>query len=191
MSYGCHAFNSSVVHTFLWEHALDYITNGRKPYEGRNKFANMPKRVPAHVGDFQGDVPAVFRWVGCKFYDHNLIPSLDNESKVYWRLYGVTHRGFTYETVMSGFRDIEAQDYTLIAGDMRSLTYLSAMNTGWLPVLSSGRLQFTAYCAHRVRKQFGFDQEVPAVMGIVAGEIPTINPFLKTRAFAYWSGVTP
>ena len=45
--------------------------------------------------------------------------------------------------------------------------------------------------AHRVRRQFGFDQEVSAVMGIAASEIPTINPFLKTRAFAYWSGVAP
>jgi hypothetical protein len=40
-----------------------------------------------------------------------------------------------------------------------------------------------------VRRQFGFDQEVPAVMGVAAGEIPTINPFLKARAFAYWSSV--
>jgi hypothetical protein len=82
----CHtvatAFNSSVDHTFLWEHALDYITKGRKPYEGRNKFVNMPEEVAAHVGDFQGDVPIVFRWVGCKFYDHNLIPSLDREDKI-------------------------------------------------------------------------------------------------------------
>ena len=29
------------------------------------------------------------------------------------------------------------------------------------------------------------------MIGIVTDEIPTINPFLKTRAFAYWSGVTP
>ena len=177
----CHtvaiAFNSSVVHTFLWEHALDYITKGRKPYEGRNKFANMPEEVAAYVGDFQGDVPAVFRWVGCKFYDHSLIPSLDREEKICWRPYGVTHRGFAYSSVMSGFRDVEAQDYTLIAGDMRSLTFLFATNAGWLPVLSPGRLHFTAYCAHRVRRQFGFDQEVPAVMGIAAGEISTINPF--------------
>ena len=28
-------------------------------------------------------------------------------------------------------------------------------------------------------------------MGIAASEIPTINPFLRTRAFAYWSGVAP
>ena len=52
----CHtvaiAFNSSVVHTFLWEHALDYITKGRKPYEVRNKFATMVEEVAAHLGDF-------------------------------------------------------------------------------------------------------------------------------------------
>jgi hypothetical protein len=191
----CHivasAFNSSIVHTFLWEHTLEYITKGRKPYEARNKFALMPEDVAAHVGDFQGDVPAVFRWVGSKFYDHSLIPSLDSESKVCWRPYGVTHRGFSYESMMSGFCNVEAQDYTLIAGDVRSLTYLSATNADWLPVLSSGKLQFTAYSAHRVRRQFGFDQEVPTVMGIAAGEIPTINPFLRTRAFAYWSGIAP
>ena len=28
-------------------------------------------------------------------------------------------------------------------------------------------------------------------MGVAAGEIHTINPFLKARAFAYWSSVTP
>ena len=151
----------------------------------------MPEEVAAYVGDFQGDVPAVFRWVGCKFYDYSLIPSLDREDKICWRPYGVTHRGFTYSSVMSGFRDVEAQDYTLIIGDMRSLTFLSAINAGWLPVLSPDRLHFTAYCAHRVRRQFGFDQEVPAVIGIAASEIPTINPFLNTRAFAYWSGVAP
>uniref|UniRef100_A0A2N9GIL9 Aminotransferase-like plant mobile domain-containing protein n=1 Tax=Fagus sylvatica TaxID=28930 RepID=A0A2N9GIL9_FAGSY len=172
----CHivstAFNSSVVHTFVWEHALEYIRKGKKPYEIRKKFASMPEGVVTNVGDFQGDVPAVFRWVGNKFYDHSLIPSLDSEGKVCWRPYGITHRGFVYESVMSGFRDVEAQDYTLIAGDLT-------------------RPQFTIYSAHRVRRQFGFDQEVPAVMGVAAGEIPTINPFFRARAFAYWSSVAP
>jgi hypothetical protein len=147
----------------------------------------MPDGVVANVGDFQGNVPAVYRWVGSKFYDHSLIPSLDNESKVCWRPYGVSHRGFMYESVMSGFSNIEAQDYSIVAGDTASLTYLSATNAGWLPVLSSDGLRFTVYSAHRVRKQFGFDQEVPAVMGVAAGEIPTLNPFLRDRAFAYWS----
>uniref|UniRef100_A0A2N9FDZ1 Aminotransferase-like plant mobile domain-containing protein n=1 Tax=Fagus sylvatica TaxID=28930 RepID=A0A2N9FDZ1_FAGSY len=162
-----------------------------KPYEARNKFASMPEGVVANVGDFQGDVPAVYRWVGSKFYDHGLVPSLDSESKICWRPYGVSHRGFVYESVMSGFSNVKAQDYTLIAGDMVSLTYLSATNAGWLPILSSGGLQFTVYSAHRVRKQFGFDQEIPAVMGIAADEIPTINPFLRSSAFTYWSGIAP
>uniref|UniRef100_A0A2N9F510 Aminotransferase-like plant mobile domain-containing protein n=1 Tax=Fagus sylvatica TaxID=28930 RepID=A0A2N9F510_FAGSY len=191
----CHivstAFNSSVVHTFVWEHTLEYIRKGKKPYEIRKKFASMPEGVVTNVGDFQGDVPAVFRWVGNKFYDHGLIPSLDSEGKVCWRPYGITHRSFVYESVMSGFRDVEAQDYTLIAGDVASLTYLSATNAGWLPVLSVDGPQFTIYSAHRVRRQFGFDQEVPAVMGVAAGEIPTINPFLRARAFAYWSSAAP
>ena len=103
----------------------------------------------------------------------------------------MTHHGFSYESVMSGFRNVEAQDYTVIAGDVRSLNYLSATNAGWLTVLSSGRLQFTAYSTHRVRRKFRFDQEIPAVMGIASGEILTINPFLRTRAFAYWSGIAP
>ena len=101
----------------------------------------------------------------------------------------MTHCGFSYESVMSGFCNVEAQDYTLIAEDMRLLTYLSATNAGWLLVLSTSRLQFTAYSTHKVRRQFGFDQEVPAVMGIATSEIPAINPFLKARAFAYWSGI--
>jgi hypothetical protein len=191
----CHivtaAFNSSIVHTFIWEHALEYIRKGRKPYEARKKFGSMPEGVVANVGDFQGDVPAVFRWVGSKFYDHSLIPSLDSESKVCWRPYGVSHRGFMYESVMSGFSNIEAQDYSLIAGDTASLAYLSATNAGWLPVLTSDGLRFTVYSAYRVRRQFGFDQEVPAIMGVAAGEIPVINHFLRTMAFAYWSGVAP
>jgi hypothetical protein len=191
----CHivttALNSSIVHTLLWEHALEYIKKGRKPYEARNKFALMPEGVVANVGDFQGDVPAVYHWVGSKFYDHSLIPSLDSESKICWRPYGVSYHGFVYESVMSGFSNIEAQDYTLITGDMGSLTYLYATNTSWLPVLSSDGLRFTVYSAHKVRKQFGFDQEIPAVMGVAAGEIPTINPFLRTIAFAYWSGIAP
>ncbi len=78
--------------------------------------------------------------MGCKFYDHSLIPSLDSKNKVCWRPYGVTHCGFTYDSVMSGFRDVEAQDYTIIAEEIRSLTYLFATNADWLPVLSSGKL---------------------------------------------------
>uniref|UniRef100_A0A2N9G5S4 Aminotransferase-like plant mobile domain-containing protein n=1 Tax=Fagus sylvatica TaxID=28930 RepID=A0A2N9G5S4_FAGSY len=132
-----------------------------KPYKTRNKSATMAAGVAARLGGFQRDVPTVYRWVGYKFYDHSLISSLDHESKVYWRPYGVTCRGFAYNSVMSRFRDMKAQNYTLTSEDIR------------------------------VRRQFVFDQEVPTIMWVAAGEIPTINTFLKARAFAYWSSIAP
>jgi hypothetical protein len=178
----CHmvviAFNSSVVHTFLWEHASEYLSNGRKPYETRNKFSTMAAEVAASFGRLKQDVPTVYHLVGCKFYDYGLISSLDHESKVCWRPYEMTCHGFVYNSVMSWFRDVEAQSYALSPKDMRSLTYLSTTNADWLPRLSFGRLQFSAYYVHRVRRQFGFNQEIPAVMGVAVDEIPTINPFL-------------
>lgn len=42
-----------------------------------------------------------------------------------------------------------------------------------------------------MRRQFGFDQVILIVIGVAADEIPTINPFLKAKAFAYWSSVAP
>ena len=45
-------FKSSIMHTFLWEHASDYVTNGRKPYEARNKFETMAAGVAARFGGF-------------------------------------------------------------------------------------------------------------------------------------------
>uniref|UniRef100_A0A2N9GR74 Aminotransferase-like plant mobile domain-containing protein n=1 Tax=Fagus sylvatica TaxID=28930 RepID=A0A2N9GR74_FAGSY len=69
---------------------------------------------------------------GCKFYDHSLIPSLDCESKVCWRPYGMTYRGFVYDLVMFGFRNVEAQDYTLIVG-----MYTTGMSNYWRELIAA------------------------------------------------------
>jgi hypothetical protein len=74
---------------------------------------------------------------------------------------------------------------------MRTLSYLSVTSAGWLPVLTHDGLHFTSYCVHRVRRQFGYDQEVPVTMELVADILPTINHFIKSRAFAYWSTIIP
>jgi hypothetical protein len=74
---------------------------------------------------------------------------------------------------------------------MRTLSYLSTTSASWLRVLTYDGLRFTPYCPHRVRKQFGFGKEVPATMEVVADALPTINPFIKSQAFHYWSSTTP
>jgi hypothetical protein len=191
----CHivatVFNSTVLQAFLWEHAASYSTDGRRPSDSRQKFASMPEAVATRFEFLQTSVPSVYRWVGAKFYDSELVPSLDEEDFVLWRPYGASHRGYSCDSIMSWFSRIEPQNYALGPEDIRTLSYLSVTSAGWLPVLTHDGLLFTSYCAHRVRRQFGYDQEVPATMAVIADALPTINPFIKSRAFAYWSSTIP
>ena len=157
----CHTvvtvFNSSVLQVFLWEHAKSYSTDGRRPSDSQQKFANIPEAVAAHFEFLRTNVHSVYRWVGVKFYDSELVPSLDEEEFVLWRPYGVSHRGYSCSSIMSWFSRIEPQNYALGLEDMRTLSYLSATSAGWLPVLTLDGLCFTSYCVHRVRRQFGYD----------------------------------
>jgi hypothetical protein len=87
-SESCHTvatvFNSSVLQAFLWEHATSYSTDGKRPSDSRQKFANMPEAVAAHFEFLRTSVPSIYRWVGAKFYDSELVPSLDEEDFVLW-----------------------------------------------------------------------------------------------------------
>jgi hypothetical protein len=191
----CHTvatvFNSLVLQAFLWEHAKSYSIDGRRPSDSWQKFANMPEAVAARFEFLRTSVPSVYRWVGVKFYDSVLVPSLDEEDFILWRLYGASHRGYSCDSIMSWFSRIEPQNYAFGPEDMRTLSYFSATSAGWLPVLTHDGLRFTSYCTHRVRRQFGYNQEVPATMEVVADILSTINPFIKSRAFPYWSTTTP
>jgi hypothetical protein len=191
----CHfvatALNSSVLQAFLWEHAASCSTDGRRLSDSRQKFASLPEAIAARFEFLQTGVPSIYRWVGAKIYDSELVPSLDDEDFVLWRPYGDSHRGYFCDSVMSWFSKIEPQNYALGPEDVRTLSYLSVTSAGWLPVLTHNGLLFTSYCAHRVRRQFGYDQEVPATMATAADVLPTINPFIKSRAFAYWRSAIP
>uniref|UniRef100_A0A2N9GEA6 Aminotransferase-like plant mobile domain-containing protein n=1 Tax=Fagus sylvatica TaxID=28930 RepID=A0A2N9GEA6_FAGSY len=185
------ALNSSVLQAFLWEHAASCSTDGRRLSDSRQKFASLPEAIAARFEFLQTGVPSIYRWVGAKIYDSELVPSLDDEDFVLWRPYGDSHRGYFCDSVMSWFSKIEPQNYALGPEDIRTLSYLSVTSAGWLPVLTHNGLLFTSYCAHRVRRQFGYDQEVPATMATAADVLPTINPFIKSRAFAYWRSAIP
>jgi hypothetical protein len=191
MPHCSYCFNSSVLQAFLWEHAASCSADGRRPSDSWQKFASLPGAVAARFEFLQTGVPSIYRWVGAKLYDSELVPSLDEEDFVLWRPYGDSHRGYFCDSIMSWFSKIEPQNYALGPEDVRTLSYLSVTSAGWLPVLTHNGLLFTSYCAHRVRRQFGYDQEVPATMETVADALPTINPFIKSRAFAYWRSTIP
>uniref|UniRef100_A0A2N9HIE7 Aminotransferase-like plant mobile domain-containing protein n=1 Tax=Fagus sylvatica TaxID=28930 RepID=A0A2N9HIE7_FAGSY len=90
-------------------------------------------------------------------------------------------------SVMYWFSDIASQSFELSPDDTRSLTYLSAVNPGWLPVWSDEGVKYTHYCPNRVRRQFGLDQSVPGSPSETLPRTPNMAPFLNDHAFDYWS----
>uniref|UniRef100_A0A2N9IL47 Aminotransferase-like plant mobile domain-containing protein n=1 Tax=Fagus sylvatica TaxID=28930 RepID=A0A2N9IL47_FAGSY len=138
--------------------------------------------------DFRDNLPLVYRWVGLKTWDHDLVASLDFEENMLLRPYGEDHPNFTCVSVLSRFNQLTSLIHELRAEDHQSLAYLSAVNPGWLPILSATGLKFTPYCPQRVKRQFGLDQDVPASLQEATPPFPSLAPFIKSCSFAYWEG---
>ena len=102
------------------------------------------------------------------------------------RPYGEDYLGFSCISTLSWFSQSASLCYELKPEDHRGLAYLSAISPGWPPILSATGLGFTFYCVQRVRRQFGLDQEVPGSLKESVPSSPSLAPFIKDRAFAYW-----
>jgi hypothetical protein len=155
------AFNTSVLQTFFWEHSASYVFAARDKSAAWSRFSDLPREFLEQFPDFKDNLPLVYRWVGLKTHDHDLVDALDYEENVLFRPYGDDHPGFTCASIFRKFygpspliRDLKVDDY-------RSLSYLSTVSPGFLPVLSATGVYFIPYCPQRVQRQFGLDQGIP------------------------------
>jgi hypothetical protein len=187
----CHfittCFNTSALQTFLWERSLNYQEVGNDNGQIREKFRNMSRHILSRYPDLRTNLPLVYRWVSLRGKDLDLVPSMDFEECIVWRPYSYRYAGFSCHSVLYWFSDIASQSFELSPDDTRSLTYLSAVNPGWLPVWSDKGVEYTHYCPNRVRRQFGLDQGVPGSPSETLPRTPSIAPFLNDHAFDYWS----
>uniref|UniRef100_A0A2N9GHN1 Aminotransferase-like plant mobile domain-containing protein n=1 Tax=Fagus sylvatica TaxID=28930 RepID=A0A2N9GHN1_FAGSY len=187
----CHfittCFNTSALQTFLWERSLNYQEVGNDNGQIREKFRNMSRHILSRYPDLRTNLPLVYRWVSLRGKDLDLVPSMDFEECIVWRPYSYRYAGFSCHSVLYWFSDIASQSFELSPDDTRSLTYLSAVNPGWLPVWSDKGVEYTHYCPNRVRRQFGLDQGVPGSPSETLPRTPSIAPFLNDQAFDYWS----
>ena len=103
----CHilvaAFNTTMLQTFLWEHFVNYIFATKDKATAWGKFSNLPQHFLDLFPYFRDNLPLVYRWVGLKTNDHDLVTSLDFEENVLLRPYGEDHLGFTCISVLSRF----------------------------------------------------------------------------------------
>ena len=152
----CHfitaCFNSSALQTFLWEHSLNYLEIGNDNNQIREKFRNMSRHILSRYPDLKVNLPLVYCWVGLRVKDLDLVPSLDFEECIVWNLYSYRYAGFSCHSLLSWFSDIASQSFELLPIDSRSLTYLSAVNPGWLPIWNSKGIEYTHYYANRVQR---------------------------------------
>uniref|UniRef100_A0A2N9IBE5 Aminotransferase-like plant mobile domain-containing protein n=1 Tax=Fagus sylvatica TaxID=28930 RepID=A0A2N9IBE5_FAGSY len=113
---------------------------------------------------------------------------LYHEENVLLRPYGDDYPGFACVSVFSRFYQLTSLIHDLRVVDHRSLAYLSTVSPGWLPILSATGVSFIPYCPQRVKRQFGFDQDMPTGPQEVTTSSPNLLSFIKSRAFAYWEG---
>uniref|UniRef100_A0A2N9HDV5 Aminotransferase-like plant mobile domain-containing protein n=1 Tax=Fagus sylvatica TaxID=28930 RepID=A0A2N9HDV5_FAGSY len=154
------------------------------------RFSDLPREFLDRFPNFRNNLPLVYRWVGLKTRDYDLVDTLDHEENVLFRPYGDDYPGFTCISVfsrlyqpISSIRDLKIDDY-------RSLSYLSTVNPGFLPVLSATGVSFIPYCPQRVQRQFGLDQGVPVGPQETATCVADLTAFIRSRAFARWGGET-
>ena len=187
----CHfiiaCFNSSTLQTFLWVHSLNYLKLGNDNNQIREKFRNMSRHILSRYSDLEVNLAPVYRWVGLRVNDPDLVPSLDFEECIVWRLYSYCYAGFSCHFLLPWFSDIAIQSFELLPNDSRSFTYLSAVNPSWLPVWNSKGVEYTHYCANRVHMQFVLDQGAPGSLSETLPPAPGVAPFLRGQAFHYWS----
>jgi hypothetical protein len=153
-----------------------------------SRFSNLPQEFLDRFPDFRNNLPLVYRWVGLKTHNHDLVTSLDYEENVLLRPYGDDYPGFTCVSVFSRFYQPTSSIHDLRANDYQSLAYLSTVNKGFLPVLSTTSVSFIPYCPQRVQRQFGFDQGIPVGPQETTTCISNLTPFIKSRVFARWKG---
>uniref|UniRef100_A0A2N9IZR2 Aminotransferase-like plant mobile domain-containing protein n=1 Tax=Fagus sylvatica TaxID=28930 RepID=A0A2N9IZR2_FAGSY len=184
------AFNTSALQTFFWEHSISYTFAARDKSAAWSRFSDLPGEFLDHFPDFRDNLPLVYRWVGLKTHDHDLVDALDYEENVLFRPYGDDYPGFTCASIFRKFyrpspliRDLKVDDY-------RSLSYLSTVTPGFLPILSATGVSFIPYCPQRVQRQFGLDQGIPIGPQETATCIADLTAFLKSSAFVRWGGET-
>uniref|UniRef100_A0A2N9IRR4 Aminotransferase-like plant mobile domain-containing protein n=1 Tax=Fagus sylvatica TaxID=28930 RepID=A0A2N9IRR4_FAGSY len=113
----------------------------------------------------------VLYWLCLKTRDYDLVDALDHEENLLFRPYGDDYPGFTCALIFRKFyqslpliRDLKVDDY-------RSLSYLSTVNPGFLPILSA-------------------TEGIPIGPQETATCVADLSVFLKSRAFARWGGET-
>ncbi|CAL2230904.1 unnamed protein product [Prunus armeniaca] len=166
--------NSGFLQVFLWER-LKGLDVHSLPHLYVMKLADWGN------GSFMPDnLPLVCRWFKrMQRKDQNFLKLLDNVENFVFRPYGTSAEIFTFVPFYADVSDtVEVPAAVSQSGQFRKYALLNVAPIP-LPILRDNRAEISVtYSPHRVRRQFGLDQEVP-------GSLNHGDPFALHRIF--WS----
>ena len=187
----CHIVTSSVHCTIrqqlLFEHCAQYLTKCRPARFARDKYQSCPRVITDFCRRFESDFPLAFRWSGLKPIGYSVVESFDESVGFSWRAYRNLGVNYTcIDSVMGSFVDTVRTTTPLASFDETGITYLAAINAGWLPYLADEGIRFVYYPANLVRRQFGLDQDIPDDISFLMESPTSVRPFLQHTAFEFW-----
>ena len=114
-----------------------------------------------------------------------MVELFDQAGHLHWRFPWEFDLGFAWDSILPSFLTSTGNTFDLRRGDEGSLAYLACISPFWLPVPSSSGPKYTHYLAHRVLRQFSFDQDIPPAFKDIVPSLPSLDPFLRLQAFSY------
>ena len=121
-----------------------------------------PRVITNFCDRFEFEFSLTFCWVGLNPIGHPAIEFFDKGVGFSWRAYRNLGIGYICaDSAMGPFVDTARTTTPLTGFEERGITYLAAINAGWLPYLADEGIRFVHYLANRVRRQFGLDQDIP------------------------------
>ena len=175
----------------MWDRSSVTLARCRNLKFVKDKFQGSSDVVKGLYSSSTDSHPIIFRWLNLKGSSLNLVELFDQASHLHWRSPREFGLGFVYDSVLSPFLTSTGNTFDLRRGDEGSLAYLTCISPSWLPVPPSSGPKYTHYSAHRVLRQFGFNQDIPLVFNDVVPSLPSLDPFLRLQAFSYWSRRSP
>ena len=157
----------------------------------KDKFQGSPDVIKGLSGSSTNSHPSIFCWSNLKGDNLNLVELFDQAGHLSWHSPREFSPRFSCDSVLASFLSSPGNTFDLRGGDEGSLAYLACITPSWLPVPSSSGPKYTHYSAHRVLRQFSFDPDIPPVFKEVVLSLPSLDPFLRSHAFSYWSQKSP
>ena len=185
------SLHCAILHVFIQDCSSVTLAKCRKLKFVKDKFQGSPDVIKGLCGSSTDSHPIKFCWSNLKGGSLNLVELFNQAGHLSWRSPQEFNLGFACDSVLASFLNSPGHTFNLRRGDEGSLAYLAYTSPSWLLVLSLSGLRYTQYPAHRVHRQFGFDQDISSVFKEVVSSLPSLDLFLRLRAFSYWSRRSP